>query len=103
LAKLTITAVQEGLRAAIEIRNGNLPTQAELDAAPVLSHWALAEEGSGLHCLVGLVTGHPLLDPGWCTTSVILVLDPHHGWARTVSRLYRLAEPLVSEIPDDTQ
>ena len=102
MAKLTITAVQEGLRAAIDIRNGNLPIEAQLDEAPVLSQWVLSEVGSGLHCLVGIVSGHPLLDPGWCTTSVVLVMDPHHRWARTVSRLYRLAEPLALEIPDQS-
>jgi hypothetical protein len=42
IAKLTITAVQQGLR---RDRNPQwqLPTRAELDA-PVLSHWALDEE-----------------------------------------------------------
>lgn len=100
MAKLTKASLQKGLRAAIQIQNGKLPTRVQLDAAPVLSQWVLSEVGSGLHCLVGNVSGHPLLDPGWCTTSVVLVMDPHHRWARTVSRLYRLAEPLAPEIPD---
>ena len=87
MARLTDQMVKSGLRAAIAIRNGNLPTEAELDAAPVLSHWILADAGSGFHRLVGVVHGHPLLGPGWCTTSVVLAMNADYSWARTVSRL----------------
>lgn len=103
MTRLTTETVQKGLRAAIEIKSGKAPTRAELDAAPVLTHWAISEDGFGLPRLAGLVCGHPLLGKGWCTTSVVLVLDPDHRWARTVSRLYVLAEPLMPEVDPERQ
>lgn len=95
MVRLTREAVRDGLRAAVEIRQGKLPARVELEEAPSLTQWAVAEEGSGLSRLVGVVQGHPLLGSGWCTTSVVLVMAPDRTWARTVSRLYRLGEPLV--------
>lgn len=98
MTRLTTETVQKGLRAAIEIKSGKAPTRAELDAAPVLTHWAISEDGFGLPRLAGSVSDHPLLGTCWCTTSVVLVLDPDHRWARTVSRLYALAEPLMPDV-----
>jgi hypothetical protein len=96
MTRLTTQAVRDGLRAAAEIRNGKLPSPADLAAAPILTHWALTEDGSGLPRLVGVVRGHPLLGSGWCTTSTVLAMAPDATWARTVSRLYRLDEPLLT-------
>lgn len=93
MSRLSIETVSEGLRAAIRIKEGRLPTEAELQAAPLLTGWALSAEPR-FHRLVGVVSGHPIIDDGWCTTSVVLVIAPHRKWAHTVSRLYRLGAPL---------
>jgi hypothetical protein len=94
MSRLTRDTVMAGLQAARLIQQGHLPTEADLTAAPVLSNWVLAEEPENLFRLAGMVSGHPLLADGWCTTSIVLVMDPHRKWARTVSRLYRLGQPL---------
>ena len=86
--------VSAGLRAAIHLKEGHLPAEADLQAAPLLSGWALVAEPPSLHRLVGVVSGHPIIADGWCTTSVVLVIDPQRQWARTISRLYRLKQPL---------
>ena len=44
--------------------------------------------------LIGVVSGHPSIADGWCTTSVVLAADEAAGWARTVSRYYRLGPRL---------
>ena len=96
MARLTAEALRDGLRAAADIRKGKLPSGAELVAAPVLSQWAVTKDVSGLPRLIGSVRDHPLLGNGWCTTSVVLAMASDRTWARTVTRLYRLAEPLLS-------
>jgi hypothetical protein len=83
-----------GLEAARKIKEGHLPTNEDLSDAPILADWALGDSSNDLVRLVGWVTGHPLLDDGWITTSVLLAIDPERKWARTVSRLYRLDKPL---------
>lgn len=93
MSRLSSETVSEGLRAAIHLKQGRLPTAADLQTAPLLSGWALAEEPP-FQRLVGVVSGHPTIENGWCTTSVVLVIDPHRKWARTVSRLFRLGPPL---------
>lgn len=94
MSKLTIGDIAVGLREALRIQEGHLPSQADLISAPTLSGWAVEQVGENTYRLIGVVTGHPIVPDGWCTTSVVLVMDPERGWARTVSRLYRLAEPL---------
>lgn len=92
--KLSIETLSAGLRAALRIQEGQLPTDDEVRAAPLLSDWALEEVSPNLVRLVGFVSGHPLLPDGLCMTSVVLVIDTNRNWARTVSRLYRLTQPL---------
>jgi hypothetical protein len=70
------------------IRAGQGPSQAELDAAPVLQDWYLEPE-VGL-VLVGRVEGHPVLDPKWIRTSQLHHYDELRSFARTLSRYYRL-------------
>jgi len=43
--------------------------------------------------LVGIVLGHPLLRDGEIWTSELLTYDPERGYARTLSRFYRLESP----------
>lgn len=95
MSVLSRDTVLAGLHAAQRIQDGELPTDAELTTAPLLTGWALQDDIGELHRLFGFVTGHPVLPDGWCTTSLILAIDPAHQWARTVSRLYRLGVPLI--------
>jgi hypothetical protein len=60
--------------------------------APTLENWSFAALFSP--CLIGEVTGHPLLgDRPSIHTSQLMVLDAERGWARTWSRFYRLGAP----------
>ncbi|UYO00181.1 MAG: hypothetical protein KIT02_02830 [Devosia sp.] len=69
------------------------PSERELDAAPVLSNWSLARvPGDAGLALVGSVVGHPRLgDRPAIVTSELIAFYPADGWARTRSRVYRLA------------
>lgn len=70
------------------IAAGELPTEAELRAAPIIDHWSLAVRPES--CVVGVISGHPSIGemrPG--RTSSIFVYAPNR-WVRTWSRLYRL-------------
>ena len=69
------------------------PTDEELANAPVLSNWSLARvQGDIDLALVGSVKGHPRLgDRPAIVTSELVAFVPEQGWARTHSRLYRLA------------
>lgn len=96
MGRLSNEALLAGLRAAIKLKGGELPTEAELADAPLLTGWVLGQEPGGYSRLGGFVSGHPSLADGWCWTSVVLYLEPNRRWARTVSRLYRLGDPLNS-------
>lgn len=89
--------VAAGLREAARIAAGYVPNEADLAGAPLLSNWAVEAQFGGLVRLVGVVTGHPSLRDGWCTTSIVLAADEEAGWARTVSRYYRLG-PKLGEV-----
>lgn len=89
--------VAAGLRDAARIAAGFVPGEAELASAPLLSNWAVEAQFGGTLRLVGVVSGHPSIPDGWCTTSVVLAADTDAGWARTVSRYYRLG-PKLGEI-----
>lgn len=69
------------------------PSERELADAPVLSNWSLARVSGDVGlALVGSVRGHPrLADRPAVVTSELLAFYPEHGWARTRSRVYRLA------------
>src|SRR3546814_3554462 len=69
------------------LRRGEIPPGVDLDAAPLLDHWAYSVEPPD--GLIGVVTGHPRLADGWITTSQLVWLDETRGLARTVSRYYR--------------
>ncbi|WP_091133625.1 DUF6634 family protein [Microvirga guangxiensis] len=75
------------------IRDGRGPTATDLRGAPVLGNWRHRFRPAA--CLVGDVRHHPML-PGMdrpIVTSDIWVLAPDRGWARTLSRWYRLGRP----------
>lgn len=69
------------------------PDAATLAAAPVLTRWQAILLTPNL-CLAGEVTGHPLLEVDFITTSPLIVLAEDLGWARTLSRFYRLGPAL---------
>lgn len=100
MARLSAEAVFDGLKAAASIREGCLPTQADLDAAPVMTLWTLEPVGGGLARLAGLVVGHPQSRDGPCFTSAVLAIDPEMRWARTVSRLYVLGPSILDELAE---
>ena len=64
------------------------PTQAELEAAPIITNWRMGQRLEP--ALTGLVVGHPYLGTRCAVTSPLYILNPESGWARTFSRLYRL-------------
>ena len=96
MSRLSDEQVAAGVLAAIKLSDGELPTEAELAGAPLLTGWVLGEGPGGYSRLGGFVSGHPSLADGWCWTSVVLYLETNRRWARTVSRLYRLGDPLNS-------
>lgn len=78
---------------AVSSRLTSRPSDDELDHAPLLSNWSLARvQGDVGLALVGSVRGHPRLgDRPAVVTSELVAFYPEHGWARTRSRVYRLA------------
>ena len=75
------------------IRASQGPKRADLADAPLLTDFRRAT--IALPCLVGAVCDHPRL-PGDLRpihTSELWVFAPSQGWARTMSRFYRLGRP----------
>jgi hypothetical protein len=65
------------------------PDPAVLEAAPVLHGYGFAFRTAPV--LIGSVSGHPLLADGTSTTtSDLLAISESGGYARTLSRWYRL-------------
>lgn len=75
---------------------GLAPSQADLDRAPRLDQWRLAQSPVG-PVLVGLVTAHPHCGPGLIHTSPIWIVDTTESWALSLSRYYVLGEAAGSE------
>ena len=74
------------------LASGRFPAARDLAVAPVLTEYVLAKKE--LPCLAGLVTGHPRLGDGHLVaTSDLWLYAPTMGWARTLSRTYRLGRP----------
>ena len=48
-------------------------------------------------CLLGDIQGHPLLRGPRIETSELWAFAPELGWARTMSRFYRLGRPHGTE------
>ena len=63
-----------------------------LQKAPLLTDWAPAITPQSVH-LIGRVTGHPLLGDCAAVTTPLWFADPDGGWARSLSRFYRLGPP----------
>ena len=86
----------ESLVAALDrIGSGGMPTAAELEAAPLLDPYCL--DTCTLPCLIGANQGHPVLKGPIIRTTEVWALATELGWARTLSRLYRLGRPVHRE------
>ena len=71
------------------IEAGWRPSARDLAAAPVLDDWRIAHRA--VPCLAGHVAGHPRIGEGRpALTSELWLIAPEAGYARTLSRLYRL-------------
>ncbi|SFY44313.1 hypothetical protein SAMN04244548_04928 [Paracoccus pantotrophus] len=67
------------------------PSALDLANAPVLDCWRPLISHRGDLILFGMVSGHPKLGDNQITTSQLIAINTAQGWARTVSRWYRLA------------
>ncbi|MEH2562181.1 DUF6634 family protein [Bradyrhizobium sp. AZCC 2289] len=67
-----------------------------LQKAPLLTDWLPALTPQGVQ-LIGRVTGHPRLGDCAAVTTPLWFADPDGGWARSLSRFYRLGPPLDRE------
>ena len=84
------------------IRARAAPTAADLDGTPVIDGYRIARRD--VLCLVGEVTGHPRLGNRNTITTELWLFAPTLGWARTLSRFYRLGQPIDEandEVDDD--
>lgn len=94
---MDMETVLAGLAEAARIAGGYVPAEAALADAPLINDWILGvSSGHGVH-LVGIVTDHPKLGSGLKRTSMVLALDEEAGWARTISRYYRLGPRRMPE------
>ncbi|ABS65069.1 hypothetical protein Plav_3470 [Parvibaculum lavamentivorans DS-1] len=73
------------------LRAGVLPSFEDLEDAPFIDDYSFVQRG--VVALQGKVTGHPLLGATTAMTSDLCVFAPDLGWARTLSRFYRLGSP----------
>jgi hypothetical protein len=75
------------------VHRGVPPEAMAGDDAPILDRWILGKRA--VPCLAGLSTGHPELigQNRPIYTSDLWLLSNDHGWARTLSRWYRLGRP----------
>jgi len=82
----------EALAADLEaIASGAMPPPELLRAAPLIDHWI--EVTRPEPCLAGRISGHPHCRGAISITSGTWLWAPELGWARTLSRFYRLGRP----------
>lgn len=77
------------------IAEGKTPSAQLLEGSPYLRNWQLASYS--VPRLVGECDNHPILSAQVIRTSDIWVFAPELGWARTLSRFYRLGKPADEE------
>lgn len=83
-----------------ELRADGSPRAEHLRAAPRIERWSLGLLPTP--CLLGTAFGHPLLGSGrHVHTSMLILIDPEAGWARTLSRFYRLGVRAGPECLDE--
>lgn len=85
---------EAALAALDQLTAGAMPDRHELAAAPRLDGWRRTLVPAIEPALVGRVADHPRLrGPRQVVTSRLLAIDADGGWARTLSRYYRLGRP----------
>ena len=70
--------------------SGQMPSANDLADAPVIHRWRLAARAAP--SLIGFCGDHPRIHGPTIQTSDLWVIAPQDGWARTLSRFYRLGE-----------
>jgi uncharacterized protein DUF6634 len=86
--------MEAALAAFDRLTAGGAPDQHDLALAPLLSGWRRSLVPVVEPVLIGTVEGHPHLSGRRrVATSRLLALDPAAGWARTMSRWFRLGSP----------
>lgn len=90
LAEFEIGRLERLLADLKAMRNGRAPSGPELAEAPILDRYLQGVRP--VPCLVGEASGHPTLQGvgRLIYTSDLWVHAPEAGWARTLSRWYRL-------------
>ena len=83
-----LARAEELARDLARISDGYRPSEHDLAAAPILNDWQIAARPS--LCLRGTPQGHPYCRGTGTITSAVWVLAPGLGWARTLSRYWRL-------------
>ncbi len=69
------------------------PSVAEIAEAPLLEGWRVLISPQGTPVIWGQVSGHPRLDDTMISTSRLIALNQRAGWARSMSRFFRLGTP----------
>jgi hypothetical protein len=84
-------------RAIEDLRQAEAGEVPDLADAPIIDDWLIVDLDGAL-AMVGLVTGHPTLPDSIVMTSVLVGINEQAGWARTVSRWYRLGRRAGDDI-----
>ena len=87
-----IARLESLVAAPDRICGGGMPIAAELDAAPLPDPYRL--DTFTLPCLIGPDQGHPTLKRPVIRTTEVWALALEIGWARILSRLYRLGRSM---------
>lgn len=77
---------------------GQVPDAETLATAPLLEHWYVDSVAPGVFRLKGVVSGHPRIGDGWCTTGPVVAVADDRAWVKTLSRYYRLGVALLERI-----
>lgn len=84
-------------KAMVAIRSTELGvSDDDLAEAPQLELWLPVRNQFGVLALWGQVTDHPTLGKDDIVTSPLVAWAPDDGWARSISRLYRLGQPFFA-------
>lgn len=73
------------------LRAGVVPSIENLEDAPLLDNYEITLRE--VPALKGRVVAHPVIGTATALTSELRVIAPDLGWARTMSRFYRLGSP----------
>jgi hypothetical protein len=73
------------------LQRGIFPAPTRLACAPLIDRFIIGVRTDP--CLIGEIHGHPHLRSPHGVTSSLWLYAPELGWARTLSRFYRLGRP----------